>query len=335
MTAFDDDVEFMRRAVINASRVRGTTAPNPWVGAVAVTADGAATFDGATEPPGGAHAERCALTAAAERGVSLAGGTVYATLEPCSHTGRTGPCSVALIEAGVARVVVGVLDPDPKVSGEGVQMLRNAGIEVVTDVAADEVSEQLGPYLHHRLTGRPWVVLKLAATLDGRTAAPDGSSQWITGEAARVDAHRLRSRCDAILVGAGTVRADDPSLTVRLVEGVDPQRIVLGSAADGAAVHPCWEVSGELSAVLEDLGARGVIDLMVEGGATVAATFHRQGLVNEYVLYLAPALFGGDDGVPLFTGAGAPSIDGVWRGRVADVRRVGEDLRVQLFARDR
>jgi len=324
------DERLMLRAVANAAEVRGTTAPNPWVGAVLVTSAGA-IHDGATQPPGGPHAERVALAAAVDAGDDPSGSTLYTTLEPCSHTGRTGPCADALVDAEVARVVVGIVDPDEQVSGAGVERLRAAGVEVEVGVASAVIEDQLRPYLHHRETGRPWVVLKLAASLDGRTAAPDGSSQWITGEAARVDAHRLRARCDAILVGAGTVRADDPALTVRHVEGADPRRIVLGAAPAGAAIHPCWEVGGELSEVLDDLGSRGVVDLMVEGGATVAAAFHQAGLVGEYVMYLAPALFGGDDGAPLFRGAGAATIGDVWRGRVAEIAPVGEDLRVVLF----
>lgn len=329
----------MTRAVENAARIRGTTAPNPWVGAVVVCADGdpasgRGCFDGATAPPGGPHAERVALSALVEGGASAVGSTLYTTLEPCNHTGRTGPCTEAIIEAGVARVVVGVLDPDPQVAGTGADRLRQAGVQVTVGVGARLVEEQLGPYLHHRRTGRPWVVLKLAATMDGRVAAPDGTSQWITGEAARRDAHRLRARCDAILVGAGTVRADDPALTVRLVEGPDPVRIVLGSAPADARVHPCWEVDGPLEDVLDDLGRRGVVDLMVEGGPTVAGALHRAGLVNEYVLYLAPALFGGDDGLPLFPGSGAPTMSDLWRGRVADLATVGEDVRIVLRSVD-
>ena len=324
------DEQLMLRAVANAAAVRGTTAPNPWVGAVAVGVSGS-VVDGATQPPGGPHAERVALASLLASGEASAGATIYTTLEPCSHTGRTGPCADALIDAEVGRVVVGILEPDEQVAGAGVQRLRDAGIEVTVGVEEDAVTDQLRPYLHQRMTGHPWVVLKLAASLDGRTAAPDGSSRWITGEAAREDVHRLRSRCDAILVGAATVRADDPALTVRHVEGPDPQRIVLGRAPKGAAIHPCWEVSGDLPDVLADLARRGVVDLMVEGGASVAAAFHRAGLVDEYVMYLAPALFGGDDGVPLFRGDGAATMADVWRGRVADVAQLGEDLRVVLF----
>src|SRR5205814_7187308 len=170
----------------------------------------------------------------------------------------------------------------------------------------DEVAAQLRPYVKHRTTGRPWVVLKLAATLDGRTAAPDGTSRWITGEAARADAHRLRAESDAVIVGAGTVRADDPELTVRAVEGRDPLRVVLGKAPSGAKVHPALEIEGELDDVLAELGRRGVVQAMVEGGATVAGDFHRAGLVDRYVLYLAPVLFGGDDARPCSPGPRRP-----------------------------
>ena len=184
-------------------------------------------------------------------------------------------------------------------------------------VGADEAAELLAPYLKHRRTGRPWVVLKLAATIDGRIAAPDGTARWLTGDAARADAHRLRAQSDAVLVGAGTVRADDPELTVRVepVPEHQPLRVVLGQAPDGARVHPALELSGEPGAVLDELGAKGVLQVLVEGGARVAHAFHRAGLVDRYVLYLAPALFGGDDAVPMFRGPGAPRCEDLWRGR--------------------
>jgi diaminohydroxyphosphoribosylaminopyrimidine deaminase/5-amino-6-(5-phosphoribosylamino)uracil reductase len=173
-------------------------------------------------------------------------------------------------------------------------------------------------------------VLKMAASLDGRTSAPDGSSKWITGAEARADAHRLRAESDAVIVGAGTIRADDPALTVRDADGPDPLRVVLGKAPADAKVHPCVELDGPLPEVLDELGRRGVLQAMVEGGPTVAGAFHRAGLVDRYVLYLAPALFGGDDGTAVFAGAGAPTMDDVWRGRIASVERLGDDLRVEL-----
>jgi diaminohydroxyphosphoribosylaminopyrimidine deaminase/5-amino-6-(5-phosphoribosylamino)uracil reductase len=176
------------------------------------------------------------------------------------------------------------------------------------------------------------VVLKLAASLDGRTAAPDGTSQWITGAVARADAHALRAESDAVLVGAGTVRADDPSLTVRDADAPrgDPVRVVLGHAPAGAKVHPCLERTGDLAAVLDELGGLGHLQLLVEGGAAVAHAFHHAGLVDRYVIYLAPALFGGDDARGLFAGPGAPTIGAVARGRIAGVAQLGPDLRIDL-----
>jgi diaminohydroxyphosphoribosylaminopyrimidine deaminase/5-amino-6-(5-phosphoribosylamino)uracil reductase len=315
----------MHRALDLAASVRASTSPNPWVGCV-IDPGG---FEGATQPPGGSHAEIVALERA---GDAAKGATLVVTLEPCAHHGRTGPCVDAILAAGVARVVVGIEDPDPNVQGKGIARLREAGVEVDVGVCADEVRAQLAPYLKHRSTGRPWVVLKLAASVDGRTAAPDGSSQWITGDAARADAHRLRAESDAVIVGAGTVRSDDPSLTVRHVEGRDPLRVVLGKAPPDAKVHPAVELDGDLGEVLDELGQRGVVQAVVEGGPTVAGAFHRAGLVDRYVIYLAPALFGGDDGRPLFAGPGAPTIDEVWRGRIATIERLGDDVKLELRA---
>lgn len=329
-----DDHQAMRAAMALAASVRTRTSPNPWVGAVVLDADGESVGHGATEPPGGRHAEVTALDEAGDRAL---GGTIVVTLEPCSHHGRTPPCTDALLASGVTRVVVGTLDPDPRVAGRGVEALRSAGLDVVVGVLGDEITEQLAPYLHHRRTGRPYVVCKLAATLDGATAAPDGTSKWITGEAARTDAHLLRAESDAILVGAGTVRTDDPSLTVRLVEGPDPVRVVLGTAPPGARVHPCLQwtpADGDLVSLLDRLGAAGALQLMVEGGATVVRSFHEAGLIDRYVVYLAPAIAGGRDAHPLIDGPTVPTIDELWRGRLVDVRRVGDDVRIDLVPRD-
>jgi diaminohydroxyphosphoribosylaminopyrimidine deaminase / 5-amino-6-(5-phosphoribosylamino)uracil reductase len=331
----DRDRAHMARAIELAALARPPSTPNPWVGAVVVAAhDPGRTFEGVTAPPGGDHAEVTALARAIEADAAV-GATLYTTLEPCSHFGRTPPCTDAIIRAGVARVVVGITDPDHHVRGAGIAALERSGITVTVGVEADAVREQLAPYVKQRTTGRPWVILKLALTLDGRTAAPDGSSRWITGEAARADAHRLRAQSDAVLIGAGTARSDDPELTARL-EGVEsprqPTRVVLGAAPAGARVHPALEMQGELPAVLDELGARGILSVLVEGGASVAHDFHAAGLVDRYVLYLAPVLAGGDDGRPVFAGPGAATISDFWRGRVVSVERLGEDLRVEVAA---
>ena len=321
-----DDAERMRQAIELAADVRAATSPNPWVGCVIESLDGE-VFTGATEPPGGRHAEVVALDAA---GDASQGATAWVTLEPCAHTGRTGPCAEAMIRAGIARVVIALEDPDVRVAGAGIDRLRAEGVIVEVGVLADVVRSQLAAYLKHRTTGRPWVVLKAGTSLDGRTAAPDGSSKWITGGAARADSHQLRAESDAIVVGAGTVRADDPSLTVRNVEGKDPIRVVLGTAPVGARVLPALEFTGELTELLDTLGQRGVLQVLVEGGATVAGAFHRAGLVDHYVIYLAPVLFGGDDARPLFAGPGAETIADVWRGAITNVTSLGGDVRIDL-----
>ena len=329
-----DDTRAMEAARAMGRTARLRTSPNPWVGSV-VVADGRIVGRGVTEPPGGAHAERLALD---EAGTAVADATLYTTLEPCDHEGRTGPCTEAVVAAGIRRVVVGVEDPDPNVSGRGVARLRDAGLEVVLGVLGDEVADDLTPYLHHRSTGRPFVVLKVAATLDGRTAAPDGTSRWITGAEARADVHRLRAESDVVVVGAGTVRADDPRLDVRdLLDGpVDPgsvpqpRRIVLGSIPEDARVRPAEEHHGDLGGLLDRLGDEGVLQVLVEGGADVAGRFHRAGLVDRYVVYVAPAVLGGDDGRGLLAGAGAPTMADVWRGRTALVVRLGEDVRIDV-----
>ncbi len=321
-----DDGEVMRQAIDLAASVRGQTSPNPWVGCVIESVDGK-RFTGATQPPGGMHAEAVALSVAGDQ---AKGATLWCTLEPCSHHGRTPPCADSVISAGIKRVVVGITDPDPRVAGKGIERLRDAGIEVTVGVEQEAISGQLAPYVKHRTTGRPWVVLKLAATIDGRTAAPDGTSKWITGEPARLDTHRIRAESDAIIVGAGTVRTDDPSLTVRHVEGRDPIRVVLGKIPEDAKVHPAIEMEGGVVEVLDELGTRGVMQVMVEGGATVAGEFHRAGLVDRYMIYLAPKLFGGDDARPLFAGPGASTMADVWEGKIMGVQQLGDDLRVEL-----
>lgn len=334
----------MDKAIEAASAVRHLTSPNPWVGCVVIAPNGSA-FTGATSPPGGPHAERHALALA---GAAAGGSTLITTLEPCDHQGRTGPCTDEIIEAGVRRVVIAVLDPDPQVSGAGVARLQSAGVEVQVGVRQAEVERQLMAYLHHRRTGRPWMVAKLAASIDGRTAAPDGTSQWITSLEARTDAHRLRAVSDAVIVGAGTVRADDPSLTVRHwspsggrvwsdgrepTEVVQPRRVVVGSAPRRARVHPCLQWEGSLEDLVDRLGVDGAIQALIEGGPAVAGAFVRAGLVDSFVVYLAPAFFGGDDGAPILSGPGAESIQDIVRGSITAVERLGPDVRIDVEVR--
>lgn len=293
----------MRRAMSVAATARMRARPNPWVGAVLVCTDGS-TFEGSTQPPGGNHAEREAINAARAAGADVRGSLLVCTLEPCSHVGRTPPCTDAIIEAGIGHVVAGIGDPDPRVNGEGARALRDAGIRVDTGVCADEIEEQLAPYLHHRRTGRPMVMLKMATTLDARTTIPNGP-RWITGESARRRVHELRAESDAILVGAGTVRADDPALTVRDVAGVSPRRIVMSRSQQiptDAKVHPCTVTNRPIPDILDELGDAGTLQLMVEGGPTVATEFHRLGLVDRYVFHVAPVLSGAPDAPGVFTG---------------------------------
>jgi len=321
-----NDERMMRLAVDTACTARLRSRPNPWVGAVVVAQNGE-VFTGATLEPGNAHAEIVALNAAAHHAQDS---TLFSTLEPCNHTGRTGPCTQAIIDAGVSRVVVGTLDPDSKVSGSGVQHLRDAGLTVDVGILEQEVKQQLAAYLHHRATGRPFVVLKMASTIDGRIAATDGSSKWITGETARKRVHQLRAESDAIVVGAGTVRADDPSLTVRDADGPSPRRIVLGTIDASAKVHPCTQWTGTLPDLLDTLGKEGVVQLLVEGGARVAASFHRERLINQYIMHIAPVIAGGDNAAGVFAGPAASTMADMWRGRIVSSTNLDGDIEIIL-----
>jgi diaminohydroxyphosphoribosylaminopyrimidine deaminase/5-amino-6-(5-phosphoribosylamino)uracil reductase len=340
----------MRRAVELSRAVLGTTSPNPPVGAVVLDAAGQVVGEGATQPPGGPHAEVVALQQAAGRGR-----TAVVTLEPCNHTGRTGPCSQALLAAGITTVVVGCSEPTAKAAG-GVQALRDAGVQVVTGVLADEVAEgPLAAWLHRQRTGLPLVTWKYAATLDGRSAAADGTSRWITGEPARADVHLLRSQVDAVVVGVGTVIADDPQLTTRPDPGHQPLRVVVDThgrtpqtakVLDGSAPtlvattgptaaygeHRTLVLPGgdrvELSALLKALADRDVVSVLLEGGPTLAAAFLRAGLVDRVVGYVAPALLGAGPTALLDLGVG--TIDDAIRLHLTDVTRLGEDVRLDL-----
>ena len=338
----------MRRAFELALTYR--THPNPRVGAIVLGRDGQVIGEGAHAGPGQPHAEAAALSAA---GPAARGGTVIVTLEPCTFFGRTPPCVDALMSAGVARVVVGAIDPDIRVAGQGVASLRRQGVEVETGVLAREAEDIDPAYFHHRRTGRPRVTLKAALTLDGQLAASDRSSRWITAAAAREDSHRLRSSFDAVMVGSGTVIHDDPQLDVRLPDytGPQPRPIVLvgsrdlpstsrilqrqplliaGRDLDGAAtiLRVPLGPNGRpmIDRALTAIGDEGYLDILVEGGAGLATALWRAGLVDRGVFYLGGRIAGGG-GLGLF--------DGPWRTLgdsievdIVDTVNLGSDLRV-------
>jgi diaminohydroxyphosphoribosylaminopyrimidine deaminase/5-amino-6-(5-phosphoribosylamino)uracil reductase len=337
-TAGTNEADAMRRALALAARgpARGV---NPRVGCIVLDADGTVLAEGWHRGAGTAHAEVDALGKLAPG--QAAGATAIVTLEPCNHTGRTGPCSEALIEAGISRVVYAVADPGARSSG-GAERLRAAGIEVVgvdriDPALADEAEAFLADWLFPIRHGRPRVTVKWASTLDGRAAAADGSSQWITGPAARADVHRRRSEADAIAVGTGTVLADDPALTARGADGEllehQPVPVVFGRRElPGAArvmSHPLTPIlldGSDLPAQLGALAERGFRSLFVEGGPTLASAFLAAGLADEVLVYLAPALLGGPR---LAVGdLGVPSIADALRFDFAAVERLGDDLLV-------
>jgi diaminohydroxyphosphoribosylaminopyrimidine deaminase/5-amino-6-(5-phosphoribosylamino)uracil reductase len=320
----------MLRAIDLADLGLGRTSPNPIVGCVVLDADGATAGEGFHARAGGPHAEVVALRAAGDR---ARGGTAVVTLEPCRHTGRTGPCTEALIEAGIARVMFAVMDPGLE-SGGGAAVLRDAGVDVEGGLLAAEAATSNEAWLHRVRTGRPFVTWKYAATLDGRVAAADGSSRWITGEPARADVHRLRSQSDAIVVGTGTVLADDPQLTVRGVD-VDkqPLRVVVGRREIPASARILDDEADTVvlsdhapGDVLVDLAARDVVSVLLEGGPVLAASFIGAGLVDRVIGYVAPALLGA--GQPLLAPLGIETIADTLRLRVDDLRLVGADVRI-------
>jgi diaminohydroxyphosphoribosylaminopyrimidine deaminase/5-amino-6-(5-phosphoribosylamino)uracil reductase len=356
----------MAEAVALGERGRLTAAPNPWVGSVIVGADGQVVGRGFHRRAGEPHAEVHALSEAGDR---ARGATAYVTLEPCAHHGRTPPCAPTLVDAGVSRVVVAVLDPDERVAGRGIDILRAAGISVHVGVGAEAAARSLAPYLHHRRTGRPLCLLKTAASLDGRTAAADGTSQWITGPEARADAHRLRAESGAVVVGAGTALADQPSLTFRNLDFEDgltasqPLRVLLDAAGRVPAEGPlfdlgiaptlvlttssaapearrAWAEAGaeveevpltgggvDLGEALALLGRRGILQAMVEGGATLHGALLRAGLADRLVVYTGGVVLG-SEGLPLFGGPGPGTLAEASRWRLTGARSLGVDARL-------
>ncbi|WP_106816961.1 bifunctional diaminohydroxyphosphoribosylaminopyrimidine deaminase/5-amino-6-(5-phosphoribosylamino)uracil reductase RibD [Microbacterium timonense] len=332
--ASEAERDAMRRALTIARQ--GPRGVNPQVGAVLLSADGELLAEGWHRGAGTPHAEVDALSKLAPG--AARGATAVVTLEPCNHHGRTGPCSEALIAAGVARVVFAVPDPGVRSSG-GAARLRDAGVDVESGVLADEATPLLESWLTVQRLGRPHVTVKWAQSLDGRAAASDGTSQWITGPAARADVHRRRAQADAIVVGIGTVLADDPALTARTDDGAlrehQPVPVVLGarSVPGTAAVrrhpHPYLQyrgdaASGGLTGVLEDLRARGVQRVFVEGGPAVASSFLREGLADELLVYVAPVLLGGDR--LAVRDVGVRTIGDAHRLTVTSVTPLGDDL---------
>ena len=329
--ATEREIAAMRHAIALAERGFGLTSPNPIVGCVILDDARRVVGEGFHQHAGGPHAEVAALAAA---GPLARGGTAVVSLEPCRHTGRTGPCTKALIDAGVIRVVYATSDPSPKAGG-GADELRAAGVEVVGGVLADEAARSNEAWLHFARAGRPFVTWKFAATLDGRTAAADGTSRWITSEAARADVHRLRARHDALMVGTGTALADDPALTVRGAVSMSrqPLRVVVGrrdlpSSAkvfDGAA--PTLIVKEhDPDLVLKTLADRDVVSVLLEGGARLAAAFMAACRVDKVVGYVAPAFLGA--GAPALAAVGVDTIGDILRWHVDDAEIVGGDLRI-------
>jgi diaminohydroxyphosphoribosylaminopyrimidine deaminase/5-amino-6-(5-phosphoribosylamino)uracil reductase len=324
------ELEAMRRALSLARR--GPRGVNPQVGAVLLSPDGEVLAEGWHRGAGTPHAEVDALSHLAAG--AARGATAVVTLEPCNHTGRTGPCALALLEAGVSRVVYALPDPNITAAG-GAERLRAGGVEVEGGVLAEEANELLAGWLAVQRLRRPHVTLKWAQSLDGRAAAADGTSQWITGPAARADVHARRSAADAIVVGTGTLLADDPALTARDSDGSllphQPIPVVIGSAEvppDAAVrrhpVEPLFFATRDLNRVLAELRERGVQRVFVEGGPTLASGFLREGLADELLVYLAPVLLGG--GRLALGDLGVASISHARRLRTASVTPLGDDL---------
>ena len=347
---------YMAKALRLAERGLYTTTPNPRVGSVLVR-DGKIVGEGWHEKAGMPHAE---INALLDAGESASGSTLYVTLEPCSHFGRTPPCADAIVDAGISRVVIGVKDPNPLVSGRGIERLEKAGIQVECGLLEAEAVELNPGFVSRMMRGRPWVRLKIAASLDGKTALRNGASQWITGEAARHDGHRLRARSCALLTGIGTVLADDPRLTARAVEtSRQPMIVVLdselrlpshakllgGKVLVATASEDAQEIRSlnalgvevahlpdgkgrvDIAGLLAELGKRGINELLVEAGEGVNGAMLEAGLVDEIVFYLAPHLIG-NRAKGMFEFPALEKMEDRFELKIRDVRMVGKDLRI-------
>ena len=345
---------WMRRALQLAALADGQTSPNPLVGAVVLDARGALVGEGFHARAGEPHAEVGALAQAGDR---ARGGTLVVTLEPCCHHGRTPPCTEAVIKAGVQRVVVALDDPDPRVSGEGLERLRSAGVEVISGVLRELAAEQNRAFLHRVTTGRPWGVLKWAMSLDGRTALPSGASQWISGAPARRWVHQLRSWCDAVIVGGGTVRSDNPLLTSRGRRTPEPLRVVLSRSLDLPAKAQLWDSAVAPTVVaygpeaagrqvphgaeslplavcdplhlMAVLAARGCNRVLWECGPELAAAALRQGCIQELAAVMAPKLLGGAAARTPLADLGFERMDQVSELGALNCRDLGRDWLIQ------
>ena len=354
-----NDADGMQLALAWAAKGMYTTMPNPRIGCVIVR-DGSVIGAGHTQPAGQAHAEIAAMRDAAEKGNDIRGATAYVTLEPCNHYGRTPPCSDALVRAGIGRVVAAMEDPNPLVAGQGLEKLRNAGIQVDCGLMAEQAYELNIGFFKRMRQGLPWVRLKTAASLDGKTALHNGASQWITGAEARADGHAWRARACAILTGIGTVKADDPQLTARGTGSPrQPRRIIIDSkleidlAARVLQGAPSWIACAggdpakqaylreaghdililpnsagkvDLHALLEELGKRAINELHIEAGGKLNGSLIRAGCVDELLVYLAPSLIG--DAQDMFDLPAAERLDQQHRLRFHDIKTVGDDLRI-------
>ena len=355
-------IRWMRRALQLAALAEGRTSPNPLVGAVVLDADGRLVGEGFHARAGQPHAEPGAL---AQAGEAARGGTIVVTLEPCCHHGRTPPCTEAILSAGILRVVVALKDPDPRVAGGGLQRLRDAGLEVISGVLASEAAHQNRAFVHRVRTGRPWGVLKWAMSLDGRTALPNGASQWISGPPARAWVHALRAECDAVIVGGGTVRSDDPLLTSRGSRSPEPLRVVLSRSLDLPATAQLWQqdVAATLVAhavveadepqshrlaalqrqgvgvealenceplpLLNVLAERGCNKVLWECGPALAAAALQQGCVQEIAAVIAPKLLGGELARTPLGDLGFTTMDQALTLSCESARRLGHDLLLQ------